>query len=84
MKRVGIAELKDHLSSHLRAVERGEEVEVLDRDRPIARIVPVERDRNVRAAPPRRAFETIRDRRYPPAYWEVSSTELLLEDRRKR
>jgi prevent-host-death family protein len=84
MKRVRIAELKDHLSAHLRAVERGEEVEVLDRDRPIARIVPVERGRAVRPVPPRQAFETIRDRRYPAADWAVSSTELLLEDRRRR
>ena len=41
MKRVGVAELKDQLSKHLRAVEAGAEVEVTDRDRPIARIVPV-------------------------------------------
>ena len=41
MKRVKIAELKDQLSCHLREVERGGEVEVTDRDRPIARIVPV-------------------------------------------
>src|SRR5689334_8589896 len=40
MKRVKIAELKDHLSSHLRAVERGATIEVTDRERPIARIVP--------------------------------------------
>jgi len=44
MKRVKIAELKDQLSRHLREVERGGEIEVTDRDRPIARIVPVTGD----------------------------------------
>ncbi|MBI4260112.1 MAG: type II toxin-antitoxin system prevent-host-death family antitoxin, partial [Actinobacteria bacterium] len=48
MKRVKIAELKDQLSKHLRAVERGAHVEVTDRDRPIARIVPVEEQARVR------------------------------------
>ena len=36
-----MAKLKDQLSTHLRAVEAGDEVEVTDRGRPIARIVPV-------------------------------------------
>jgi prevent-host-death family protein len=40
MKRVKIAELKSQLSKHLRAVELGAEIEVTDRERPIARIVP--------------------------------------------
>ncbi len=44
MKRVRIAELKARLSAHLRAVRRGEEVLVLDRDQPVARIVPVPQD----------------------------------------
>ena len=41
MKSVKIAELKDRLSEHLRAVEQGAEVVVADRNRPIARIVPI-------------------------------------------
>ena len=40
MRQVKIAELKAHLSEHLRAVRRGETVTVLDRTEPIARIVP--------------------------------------------
>ncbi|HEY0781149.1 MAG TPA: type II toxin-antitoxin system prevent-host-death family antitoxin [Thermoanaerobaculia bacterium] len=40
MSSVRIAELKAHLSEHLRSVRRGETVTVLDRDRPIARLVP--------------------------------------------
>ncbi len=37
---VKIAELKTHLSAHLRAVRRGNEVIVKDRETPIARLVP--------------------------------------------
>ena len=43
MKRIGVAELKARLSEHLRYVRRGHEVTVLDRDTPIARVVPHER-----------------------------------------
>jgi antitoxin (DNA-binding transcriptional repressor) of toxin-antitoxin stability system len=85
MKRVGIAELKDRLSEHLRAVEGGAEVVVLDRKRPIARIVPVSRSvASSRIVPPSRAFATIRDRRRAPARWPTSSTVLLMEERRER
>ncbi len=40
MKTVKIADLKAHLSEHLRAVRAGETLTVLDRERPVARIVP--------------------------------------------
>ncbi len=85
MKRVKIAELKDQLSRHLRAVEQGAEVEVTDRDRPIARIVPVSRTgSSLVVRPPLRPFSTVRTRRYAPSRWDVSSTELLLEERQRR
>jgi antitoxin (DNA-binding transcriptional repressor) of toxin-antitoxin stability system len=84
MKRVRIAELKDHLSSNLRAVEAGETIEVMDRDRPIARIIPIESDRSVTFIPAKRPFSEIRDRVYPAAGWPVSSLELLLEERGDR
>jgi prevent-host-death family protein len=41
MKQVGIAELKSRLSEYLRAVRRGETISVLDRDTPVAQIVPI-------------------------------------------
>lgn len=41
MKSVGTAELKAHLSEHLRAVREGETITVLDRREPVARIVPI-------------------------------------------
>lgn len=40
MKAVRIAELKARLSEYLRAVRRGQALTVLDRQTPIARIVP--------------------------------------------
>ena len=42
MKRLKIAEFKARLSEHLRAVRRGESLIVMDRDNPIARVVPYE------------------------------------------
>ena len=41
MNSVRIADLKAHLSEHLQAVRRGETIVVLDRQTPVARIVPV-------------------------------------------
>lgn len=41
MKTVTISNLKAHLSENLRAAQRGEEITVLDRETPIARIVPL-------------------------------------------
>jgi len=42
MKRVRIAELKAKLSEYLRGVRRGESVTVMDRDTPVAVIIPFE------------------------------------------
>ena len=56
MKQVKIAELKDCLSEHLRAVENGAEVVVMDRNRPIAQIVPL--------PPPGRRIRIIQPGRY--------------------
>lgn len=41
MKTVGIAELKNRLSHYLEGVRRGEEVLIRDRNKPIAKIVPL-------------------------------------------
>jgi prevent-host-death family protein len=45
MDTVRIADLKARLSEHLRAVRRGRTLTVLDRDRPVARIVPCDTER---------------------------------------
>ena len=41
MRQVGIAQLKARLSEYLRAVRRGQTIAVLDRETPVARIVPI-------------------------------------------
>ena len=84
MKRVGVAELKDQLSKYLRAVEAGDEVEVTDRDRPIARIVPATAATAVSIRPARRLFKGLRTRTYRRERWPINSTELLLDERQGR
>ena len=88
MRRIGVAELKNNLSRELRAVEAGEEVEVMDRTRPIARIVPIAdpalRGRGIRIRPARRPFAEIRDRRYEPLPGNSDSLALLMEERGER
>ncbi len=41
MRVIGIRELRQQASRYLREVERGETLEVTDRGRPIARVVPI-------------------------------------------
>jgi len=41
MRAIGIRELRQHASRYLRDVERGETIEVTDRGRPVARLVPI-------------------------------------------
>jgi prevent-host-death family protein len=41
MKRVRISELRDHLSRYLDEVRAGGRIVVLDRERPVAEIIPV-------------------------------------------
>lgn len=41
MRVIGIRELRQQASRYLRQVERGETLEVTDRGRPIARVVPI-------------------------------------------
>lgn len=85
MKRVGVAELKDQLSRHLRAVEAGEVIEVTDHARPIVLMTPIRREGEpVTLRPAARPFVALRDRRFEPIGLPVSSTDLLIEDRRRR
>jgi prevent-host-death family protein len=85
MTRVKIAELKDQLSKHLRAVERGGEIEVTDRDRPIAKISPLAgNDRRAEIVPAKRRFSSADKKPLPEARWSSDSLTLLLEERRER
>ena len=81
MSDVRIADLKAHLSEHLRSVRNGGTVTVLDRNTPVARIIPF-------AAPSleiRKAERRLRDLKLPPrASKRTDSAAVLIEDRRRR
>ena len=81
MTDVGIAELKARLSEHLRSVRNGGTLTVLDRDTPIARVVPY-------APQPleiRKAKRRLRDLKLPPKPAKrTDSVAILVEERRRR
>lgn len=82
MSEVGIAELKAHLSEHLRMVRGGRTVTVLDRATPIAQIVPYDTEAPLEI---RRATRKPREMRLPPPpSRRTDSVSLLLKDRAAR
>jgi len=83
MNDVRIADLKARLSEYLRKVKRGHAITVLDRETPIARLVPYESDaaslpvrRPVPGAPKLQAVLLP-----PPLRMQGDIVTLLLEDR---
>jgi antitoxin (DNA-binding transcriptional repressor) of toxin-antitoxin stability system len=81
MSTVRIAERKARLSEHLRSVRKGRTLTVLDRDTPVARIVPYAAE----TIEIRRATRRLRDLRLPPPpAAPTDSLALLLDDRRRR
>jgi len=81
MKQVGIAELKSRLSEYLRAVRRGESVTILDRDTPIAKMVPIHSVGLRVRKPSKGALPPNRVPLPPPLKLEIDIVELLLEER---
>jgi prevent-host-death family protein len=84
MKTVGIAELKARLSEYLRIVRRGHPIVVLDRDTPVARIVPYrqERRQRLRVRKPAGRYPSIHDiPRLPPLESDPDIVALLLQER---
>jgi prevent-host-death family protein len=82
MRTVKIADLKARLSEHLRYVRRGHVVTVLDRETPIARVVPVEGVEAIRVRWPRARAKALRDVPLPsPIRLDVDVLELLAEER---
>jgi len=82
MKQVRIAELKARLSEYLRAVRRGETIAVLDRETPVAQIVPVRVTSALRVRKP--APESTSLNRVPvpkPTKHSIDAAQLLLEER---
>ncbi len=74
-----IAELKARLSAYLRRVRRGESITVLDRDTPVARLVPLGVDALLSVRPPRGRLHDVR--LPPPLAIEGDVVEVLLEER---
>jgi prevent-host-death family protein len=84
MSKVGIADLKAHLSQHLRKVRRGRTITVLDRDTPVAQIVPYDAEAPLEV---RRATRKPGDLQLPsplPRPRPSDSLAVLLQDRASR
>ncbi len=82
MKRVGIAELKSRLSEYLRAVQSGESIAVLDRNRAVAHIVPIRERPGVRIRKP--ASESPKPNKVSlpkTTQHKIDVVELLLDER---
>jgi prevent-host-death family protein len=85
IRRVGIADLKDHLSEYLRHVEAGAEILIMDRRRPVARLIRVSPEEALaQIIPAKRKFRAGDRKASPPANWPLSSLDLLREEREER
>jgi prevent-host-death family protein len=86
MKRVLISELKSHLSEHLRAVQGGEPIIVMDRKTPIARIVAYDSTvQGIVIRKPKPGAPLVRDIPMPPPVeLKVDLMKVLEEERADR
>jgi len=82
MKQVRIADLKARLSEYLRAVRGGETIAVLDRDTPVAQLVPIRGQSALRVRKPAPGTPPPNRVRLPkPAKVNLDVVQLLLEER---
>ena len=83
MKRVRIAELKARLSEHLRQVRGGETYTVMDRETPVARLLPYGGEAEpLRVRKPLRRVPSPHDVPLPPPLkLDIDPVALLLEER---
>jgi prevent-host-death family protein len=82
MKSVGIADLRAHLSQHLRSVRRGRSLIVVHRGTPVAQIVPYTHQAPLEI---RKATRKAQDRPLPPRpEGPTDSLAILLADRAER
>ena len=82
MRRVRIAELKSHLSEYLHAVRRGETIAVLDRETPVAQIVPMREGVSLRIRKPAPGSPPPNRVKLPKALgMKIDVVDLLLEER---
>jgi antitoxin (DNA-binding transcriptional repressor) of toxin-antitoxin stability system len=80
MKRSSVSYLKAHLSAELKVVQAGETVVVMDRDHPVARLVPMAEASGIEVREPLRSFALERLTPLVPG----GSLEPLFEDRARR
>lgn len=83
MRAVRIAELKARLSEHLREVKRGHVLVVMDRNTPIARLVPYSGSSTpLVVRPPLARYPSLQRVPLPgPADLDLDIVDLLLEER---
>jgi prevent-host-death family protein len=81
MIQVGIAELKARLSHYLRSVRRGRSITVLDRDTPIARLIPYVESALIRVREPKESGSIHEVELPQPLPIGFDVVELLLEER---
>jgi len=82
MKNLRIADLKARLSEHLRYVRRGHVLTVLDRETPIARLVPVEAPAGLAIRRPAGVRASVAAVPLPPPLrLRLDPVAVLLEDR---
>jgi prevent-host-death family protein len=82
MKQVRIAELKARLSEYLRSVRSGETIAVLDRDTPVAQIVPIRDQTMLRVRKPGAEAKPLqRIARPGPSKLRIDVVRLLMEER---
>jgi prevent-host-death family protein len=85
MKRVAISQLKSHLSEHIRAAEGGEVIEIMDRARAVARVVPLEREASsLELIPAESSFVAVRNVRLRPLKLTMTGLSALRRDRGER
>jgi prevent-host-death family protein len=85
MKQVRIAQLKSHLSEYLRAVRRGQTIAVLDRETPVAHIVPIRERSALKIRTPLPSTPALKRVALPkPLKIPIDIVDLLLEERQSQ
>jgi prevent-host-death family protein len=82
MTKVGIADLKAHLSHYLRRVRGGRTITVVDRETPVAQIIPYDAERPLEIRRASRQPGELRPA--PPRVKGTDSLTVLLQDRASR
>jgi prevent-host-death family protein len=84
MRKVGVAEFKARLSEYLRAVRKGHDLTIYDREQPIARVVPYAERGALVVREPTTHYRALGHVPLPPPLsLAVDAVELLLEDRNR-